>query len=41
MREYTYIIVGGGAAAATAAEAIRKRDPSGSLAIFTREWAPP
>jgi len=41
MREYTYIIVGGGAAAATAAEAIRKRDASGSLAIFTREWAPP
>ncbi len=24
-----------------AAEAIRKRDPQGSLGIFTREWAPP
>jgi 3-phenylpropionate/trans-cinnamate dioxygenase ferredoxin reductase subunit len=41
MRDYTYVIVGGGAAAATAAEAIRKRDPAGTLAIFTREWAPP
>lgn len=41
MRDYTYVIVGGGAAAATAAEAIRKRDSSGTLALFTREWAPP
>ena len=41
MREVAYAIVGGGVAAATAAEAIRQRDPSGSLAIFTREWAPP
>ena len=41
MREYKYAIVGGGAAAATAAEAIRSRDNDGSLAIFTREWAPP
>jgi 3-phenylpropionate/trans-cinnamate dioxygenase ferredoxin reductase subunit len=40
-RTFEYVIVGGGAAAATAAEAIRKRDPGGSLAIFTREWAPP
>jgi len=39
--EYTYAIVGGGAASAMAAEAIRKRDPDGSLAIFAREWAPP
>lgn len=41
MRDVRYAIVGGGAAAATAAEAIRKRDPQGSIAIFTREWAPP
>jgi 3-phenylpropionate/trans-cinnamate dioxygenase ferredoxin reductase component len=41
MREFIYAIVGGGAAAATAAEAIRSRDNDGSLAIFTREWAPP
>jgi len=41
VRDYTYVIVGGGVAAATASEAIRKHDPSGSLAIFTREWAPP
>ena len=38
---FEYAIVGGGAAAATAAEAIRGRDPAGSTAIFTREWAPP
>jgi 3-phenylpropionate/trans-cinnamate dioxygenase ferredoxin reductase component len=41
MRDYKYIIVGGGASAASAAEAIRRRDPGGSLGIFTREWAPP
>lgn len=41
MRDVHYAIVGGGAAAATAAEAIRKRDRDASLAIFTREWAPP
>lgn len=38
---FEYAIVGGGAATATAAEAIRGRDPSASVAIFTREWAPP
>lgn len=41
MTKVTYAIVGGGAAAATAAEAIRNRDSDGSVAIFTREWAPP
>lgn len=41
MRDVKYAIVVGGAAAGTAAEAIRKRDPRGSVAIFTREWAPP
>jgi 3-phenylpropionate/trans-cinnamate dioxygenase ferredoxin reductase component len=41
MKSYTYAIVGGGVAAARAAEAIRSRDTSGSVAIFTREWAPP
>jgi 3-phenylpropionate/trans-cinnamate dioxygenase ferredoxin reductase subunit len=41
MREHRYVIVGGGAAAATAAEAIRTSDQAGSLAIFTREWSPP
>lgn len=40
-RTLEYAIVGGGVAAATAAEAIRGRDRDGSLAIFTREWAPP
>jgi 3-phenylpropionate/trans-cinnamate dioxygenase ferredoxin reductase component len=41
VRIFKYAIVGGGAATATAAEAIRGRDADGSLAIFTREWAPP
>ena len=41
MRDVTYAIVGGGAAAGMAAEAIRSRDRDGSLAIFMREWAPP
>lgn len=41
MREHTYVIVGGGTAAARAAEAVRARDATGSIAIFTREWAPP
>lgn len=41
MQMFKYAIVGGGAATATAAEAIRGRDSEGSLAIFTREWAPP
>jgi 3-phenylpropionate/trans-cinnamate dioxygenase ferredoxin reductase subunit len=40
-RSYDHVIVGGGVAAATAAEAIRKRDPEGSIAVFSREWAPP
>src|SRR5579872_2446830 len=40
-QRFEYAIVGGGAATATAAEAIRGRDASGSLAIFTKEWAPP
>jgi 3-phenylpropionate/trans-cinnamate dioxygenase ferredoxin reductase subunit len=41
IRDYTYVIVGGGAATATAADAIRAHDATGSIAIFTREWAPP
>ncbi|MFI5275019.1 MAG: hypothetical protein ACHQ4H_18470 [Ktedonobacterales bacterium] len=36
-----YVVVGGGAAAASAVEAIRQRDAQGSVAVFTREWAPP
>ena len=36
-----YVVVGGGAAAASAVEAIRARDAQGSVAVFTREWAPP
>ena len=40
-RRFEYAIVGGGAATATAAEAIRSHDATGSLAIFTKEWAPP
>jgi 3-phenylpropionate/trans-cinnamate dioxygenase ferredoxin reductase component len=37
----TYAIVGGGVAAATAADAIRRRDSRSAAAVFTREWAPP
>lgn len=41
MNRSTYAIVGGGVAAATAADAIRQRDPRSSVVVFTREWAPP
>lgn len=37
MKEYTYIIIGGGAAAYAAAQGIREKDPAGSIGIFTRE----
>lgn len=40
-QQFDYVVVGGGAAAAAAAEAIRRRDERGSIAVFTREWAPP
>jgi 3-phenylpropionate/trans-cinnamate dioxygenase ferredoxin reductase subunit len=41
VQQVTYGIVGGGVATATAVEAIRQHDPSGTIAVFTREWAPP
>jgi 3-phenylpropionate/trans-cinnamate dioxygenase ferredoxin reductase component len=41
VKHFTYAIVGGGVASATAAEAIRKRDSGDAVAIFTREWAAP
>ncbi|MDE2571215.1 MAG: FAD-dependent oxidoreductase, partial [bacterium] len=40
-QQFDYVIVGGGATAATAVEGIRSRDERGTIAIFTREWAPP
>ncbi|TAM86924.1 NAD(P)/FAD-dependent oxidoreductase [bacterium] len=40
-QQFDYVIVGGGAAAATAVEGIRQHDERGSIAVFTREWAPP
>jgi 3-phenylpropionate/trans-cinnamate dioxygenase ferredoxin reductase subunit len=41
LAQVTYVIVGGGAAAARAVEGIRDRDPHGAVAVFTAEWAPP
>ena len=41
MIDFHYVIIGGGVAAATAVEAIRQRDPSSTVAVITREWAPP
>ena len=38
---YDYVIVGGGAAAASAIEGIRSRDPSGSILMLSRENHPP
>lgn len=35
--EYKYVIMGGGIAGITAAETIRENDPSGSIAVFTKE----
>ena len=36
-RVLDYLLIGGGLAAATAAEGIRKRDPQGSILIVTNE----
>jgi len=41
MREYDYIIVGGGLAAASAVEGIRERDTDGSILMLTEESEPP
>lgn len=41
MREYEYIIVGGGLAAASAVEGIREHDPDGSIVMITEENEPP
>ena len=35
--EYKYVIIGGGIAGVTAAETIRELDPSGAIAVFTKE----
>jgi 3-phenylpropionate/trans-cinnamate dioxygenase ferredoxin reductase subunit len=41
VQQVKYAIVGGGVAAATAVDAIRRHDTNGTIAVFTREWAPP
>jgi len=41
MREYDYIIVGGGLAAASAVDGIRERDADGSILMLTEEDEPP
>jgi NAD(P)H-nitrite reductase large subunit len=40
MQNYKYLIIGGGAAGTSAAEAIRKEDPQGSIAIVSDEVHP-
>ncbi|MCK5447239.1 MAG: FAD-dependent oxidoreductase, partial [Gemmatimonadetes bacterium] len=40
-REFDYLIVGGGLAAASAVDGIRELDPSGSIALVTDESEPP
>ena len=37
MKEYKYIIIGGGMTGSSAAMGIRQRDPAGSIAMFTKE----
>lgn len=41
MREFDYVIVGGGLTAASAVDGIREVDPSGSIAVFSEEADPP
>ena len=41
MKRYNYLIVGAGAAAASAASAIRKKDPQGSILMLGAEMEPP
>lgn len=41
MREYEYVIVGGGLAAASAVEGIREHDPDGEILMITEESEPP
>lgn len=41
MREYHYLVIGGGIAGGKAVEGVRDIDPDGSLALITREDHPP
>lgn len=41
MREFEYLIVGGGLAAASAVDGIREVDPDGSIAVVSDETEPP
>src|SRR5206468_3772821 len=41
MRNYTYVIVGGGMTADAAAEGIRAADPAGTLGLISAEPHPP
>lgn len=41
MKNYDYVIVGGGMAAASAAKGIRQLDANGSIAMFSQEADPP
>ncbi len=41
MKEYKYIIIGGGMAGSSAVMGIRKNDPRGSIALFSEEQSAP
>lgn len=41
LKKYTYIIIGGGMAGASAVEGIREVDPHGHIAVFSKESSPP
>ena len=41
MKQYQYVIIGGGLAADAAVWGIRELDPSGSIAIISEEAYPP
>ena len=41
MKEYNYVIVGGGMTADAAVSGIRERDPNGTIAVLSDEKHPP
>lgn len=41
MKNYKYIIIGGGMTGSAAVKGIRENDPDGSIAVFTKEQFPP
>ena len=41
MKNYKYIIIGGGMTGSAAIKGVRENDPDGSIALFTEEEVPP